>query len=155
MAKSFTIFVVDRYLHQWQQVFGLSVGGPEREFPLLVGCSLKTPRGEVRDIPARWIGSPGLALWRLSGGSEFRTCPEDPCGTSLRGEVIFKLWRDDGFAECLAQTGWLDWAAPGELEPGPKGGAYAAYDLDLQEEQMDRKYGGRRDAWNTTRARGN
>lgn len=151
MAKGFTIFVVDRYLHQRQQVFGLSVGGPGREFPLLVGCSLKTPHEGVRDMPARWIESPGLALWILSGGPEFRTCRED-AWSSLRGGVIFKLWRDDRFAECLAQTEWLDWGVP-EKEPGAKGSVFEATRLDRQEEQMDRKYGGRRDAWSTTRAR--
>lgn len=138
-APSFSITIADQYKYHWGMTVGLSVAGPNQQFPLLVGSSLRTPQGEIRDLPVQWLTSAGLGLWHFNVGPEFRTDARDEF-SGVQGQIRFKLWRDDSFAECLSDTGWVPWTAP-----WLRGGSTAG--LDMQEEQMRDKYKGRQDVW--------
>jgi hypothetical protein len=139
MTRGYRIAIVDQYKYHWGVNVGLSIAGPSGEFPLLVGCSLRTPKGEVRDLPAKWLTSPGLALWHFNVDHEFKSEPQDPF-SSVRGEIIFALWRDNSFTERLCDTGWIRWTAPWLR------GASAA-GLDMQEAEIQSKYKDRLNVW--------
>jgi hypothetical protein len=139
---SYSIQIVDQFHYHASVVFGLDVLASNSEFPLLVGCSLKTLHGEIVDVPARWIKSPGLALWEIRPGTEFIRNPDTlPINDRvMAGTIIFALWRNDSFTESLGDTGWIDWEAIWLIGSSTKS-------MDMQDEHIQRKYGTRRDVW--------
>lgn len=71
-------------------------------FPLVVGCSMKTPTGKIIDIHHRVINDNGTVLWRLDHDID------------TANEIIFALWKDDTFQHRICDTGWrpfefVDW----------------------------------------------
>ena len=92
---------------------GLTIAGPEADFPIVVGCSLRRPDGLVIDHPARILLSPGKALIGVSvmdhqaaAWDEFFPPTHDGSGPEVHGEVIFACYRDATFAERLCNTSW-------------------------------------------------
>ncbi len=128
---------------QWQYhasvLFGLLITAPVDEFPLLVGCSLKTKDGEVVDQKARWITSPGKALWKIEADSRFME-RLDWGDKEWVGKIIFALYRDDSHEERLADTEWTQWKAPFLI-------GYSTAGLDMEEEFIRKEYDGRFDVW--------
>lgn len=138
---SYSITIVDTFHYHASVLFGLDIQGSN--FPLLVGCSLLTPQGEEVDLPAKWIESPGLALWQIKADDRF-TNPQEPnpmnAFTPWYGKVIFALWRDDTFEERLADTRWVEWSAKWLVGSSTAG-------LDMQDEAIERKYANRLRVW--------
>jgi hypothetical protein len=133
----YNIAIVDKYSYQNSICLGLKVIAPVKEFPLLVGCSLKTESGIVIDLPAKWIESAGLAFWQvkfneLENPSQFRI-NRIPFENDKRGFIIFALWRDDSFKQRLADTGWVTWDAPFLIGSSTKS-------MDMQDENIRNKY---------------
>jgi hypothetical protein len=139
----YSIKIVDQYKYHGSIVFGLDIQAPTNEFPLLVGCSLLTPQGEEIDLPAKWLNSPGLVLWKIKADERFQN-PREPtprnAATPWYGKIIFALWRNDKFTERLFDTGWVEWTALWLIGSSTAG-------LNMQDEQIKRKYGHRLDVW--------
>jgi hypothetical protein len=95
------------------------------------------------DLPARWITSPGLALWKIKPDERFKN-PAEPhpisALTPWYGKIIFALYADDTFENRLTDTGWFDWTARWLIGSSTAG-------LDMQDDGINRKYGHRRDVW--------
>jgi hypothetical protein len=102
-------------------IIGLNIQSSE-EFPIVVGCSLRTNSGEIVDIPPRFLLSPGLSFWGTERvDSRFKypaptfendwtkkmIIPLRPEGWF--GEIIFALYIDTTFSRRLADTGWVGW----------------------------------------------
>lgn len=119
-------------------VYGLRIQS-DRPFPLVVGCSIRTPKGEIIDIPAHYLLSPGLALWKVKAPRECLTGGSWQDGT-WRGHIIFALWEDTTFSKRLTDTGWVPWEAYGMI-----GGSSAG--LDMQESLIGNKYADREKVW--------
>jgi hypothetical protein len=135
-----TIRIVDKYMYHARIVFGLDVLAPAERWPLFIGCSLLTRQGEVVDQPARWLPSPGLALWDIKiGERRFQDNPGVPMD-GWSGRVIFAMYPDDTFSERLADTGWVPWSVYWLI-----GSSTAA--LDMQDQEIRAKYGNRFDVW--------
>lgn len=137
----YSILIKNQFSYHASVVFGLDIQGPTREFPLLVGCSLLTPRGEEVDLPARWLKSPGLAIWSVKADAQFlenpRVTPDDRVWS---GRIIFALWRDDTFTERLTDTGWVNWRAYSLIGSSTAG-------VNMQDDQIKSGYGNRLDVW--------
>lgn len=132
--------IEDTFHYHASVVYGLRIHS-DRPFPLVVGCSIRTPKGEVIDLPARYILSNGLALWNVKAPSE---CASDRLRehrmSAWEGGIIFALWEDATFSRRLVDTGWVPWEAHGMI------GASAA-GLDIQDGFMERKYAGHEKMW--------
>jgi len=131
--------VVDIYKVHKGIVVGLYVES-HRNFPLVVGCSIRSPRGIVLDIPARVLKSPGLALWAIDAPAECATQPNVPQASEWRGDIIFALWANFSFTKSLADTGWVHWDAFWLI-----GSSLAS--LRAQEEDIGRKYEHGQNVW--------
>lgn len=138
----YSIEIKNKFGYHASVVFGLDIQGPAREFPLLVGCSLLTPRGEAVDLRARWLKSPGLAIWEVKADVQFLENPGVFPITDRRwsGRIIFALWRNDSFTERLTDTGWVNWHAQSLIGSSTAG-------LDMQDDRIKREYGKRFDVW--------
>ena len=134
-----SIQIVEQYRYHASVVFGLDVLAPSSEFPLLVGCSVRSRDGKIVDIPAQWLKSPGSALWNIKAPPECQIST-DPWDKSWSGQIIFALWQDDTFTKRLADTGWVNWEALWLIGSSTKG-------LDMQDEQIKSKSAGRMDVW--------
>ena len=132
------IEVIDQFRYHGSVVFGLEVAALREEWPLVVGCSLRTRHGDIVDQPARWLSSAGLALWEIKPGAEFKVGSHQEDGWT--GQVIFALWPDDSFSHRLVDTGWIAWSAFWMI-------GTSTYGLDMQDQQILAKYGSRRDVW--------
>lgn len=92
-------------------LIGLSVESDEK-FPIVVGCSLRSVEGEIVDIPARFLLSPGFALWGHERVDQRFTFPQRAKSKSdmfyWSGSIIFALYKDHTFATRLADTGWVE-----------------------------------------------
>ncbi len=141
MTHEFTIKIVDKYEYHSGVNLGLQVAGPRVAFPLLVGCSFRTNAGKLHDLPARWLSSPGLALWDFNI-DHFCKDPKTSEFRLILGDVIFALWADERFTERLCDTGWQPWAIPWVLN------GHTAI-TETQEEQMRFKYARRLHAWSS------
>lgn len=119
-------------------VYGLRIHS-DRPFPLVVGCSIRTPKGEIIDLPARYLLSPGLALWKVKAPHECFMGGFWQTGT-WSGHIMFALWKDATFSQRLKDTGWVSWEAYGMI-----GGSTAG--LDMQESLIGNKYAGRDEVW--------
>ena len=96
------INVVDIYELHKGIVVGLYIESHQR-FPLVVGCSIRTPKGKVLDIPARVLKSPGLALWAVDAPVECAMrAPDNSQVSEWSGHIIFALWPDFSFAKSRA-----------------------------------------------------
>jgi hypothetical protein len=139
---SYSIQIKDQFGYHAKVIFGLNIQAPASEFPLLVGCSLLNPTGQEVDIPARWLKSPGLAIWGVSPGGESRDVKfiANPNDMTMAGKIMFALWRDDTFTERLADTGWVNWKAYWLIGSSTAG-------LDMQDERIKQEYGNRLDVW--------
>jgi hypothetical protein len=135
---AYSITVADQYHYHGQVVFGLAIEAPNKEFPLLVGCSLRTPQGGIIDLPAGWLSSPGLALWDVKVTADFMNKADRYDG--WHGEIKFALWRNATFSERLADTVWLPWGAPYLIGASTAG-------LDMQDAEIKNKYRGRLRVW--------
>lgn len=91
---------------------GLSIQSSEK-FPLVVGCSFQNESREIVDIPARYLLSPGLALWGQESANHQFKYPRDAQDlyeiTGWKGRIIFALYLDSTFKNRLADTGWVEW----------------------------------------------
>ena len=74
----------------------LKVMGNVEQFPVVVGFSRKTAQGEIIDEPARWLLMPSDVWWIMDEQTEIQH----------NQEIIFKIYRDDSFSDCLFSTGW-------------------------------------------------
>jgi hypothetical protein len=139
----YNIRIVDQFRYHASVVFGLDILAPSSEFPLLVGCSLQNKNGEIIDVPARWLLSPGLALWQVKVDSRLQSgvIPQD----GWHGRIIFALWRDDRHIERLADTGWVNWECYWLIGSSTKG-------LDMQDDSIKSKYGDRMKVWKDGRS---
>ena len=93
------------------------------------------------DVPARLLNSPGLALWDVDA--------PDACAVRITGtaeishwkeRIIFALWPDFALRTRLTDTGWVDWRAPWLISHSLAG-------VKAQEDEIQSKYGHRRDIW--------
>lgn len=134
----YSIAVIDQYLYHAQVIFGLEIEAHSNEFPLLVGCSLRSSQGCVVDLPARWLLSPGQALWDVKGTDEFKIGSD--VFSEWSGQIKFALWRDDTFNQRLADSGWLAWHAPYMIGASTAG-------LDIQDQRIKDNYGDRLHVW--------
>ena len=135
---TYSIRITDKWGYHASVVCGLNIAGPEKEFPLYVGCSLRTLKGEIVDIPARWLKSPGKAIWVIKADKRFKT-GEFHDG-DWEGYVMLALWRNETFKERLADTGWIHWCAPYLIGSSTAG-------LDMSDEFIKKEYAGRFDVW--------
>ena len=91
---------------------GLTIQSREK-FPIVVGCSLQNESREIVDIPARYLLSPGLALWGQESANHQFKYPKDAQGlyeiSGWKGRIIFALYSDSTFKNRLADTGWVEW----------------------------------------------
>jgi len=134
----YRLAIVDSFRYHGSVVFGLEITGPAERFPLFVGCSLRDAERTIHDLPARWIQSPGLALWTVKEfGTSFRS---GSMYDGWHGQVIFALYSDDSFTSRLADTGWVNWSAPWLIGASVAG-------LEMQDEALEAKYGKRRQVW--------
>jgi hypothetical protein len=142
---SYSITIVDKFHYHASVLFGLDIQGST--FPVFVGCSLLTPKGEVVDLPAQWLNTPGLALWKIKADDRFQN-PAEPnpmsAFTPWYGKIIFALYTDDTFENRLTDTGWVEWSAQWLIGSSTKG-------LDMQDDAIKRKYGKRLDVWTDQR----
>ena len=90
----------------------LVVDGPPDAFPVVVGCSLRTPEGMIVDVPAQRLSSPGRALWAVRPGDWGDDAWMNRYGEEQSGHAIFAIYADAAFSERLADTGWLPFDAP-------------------------------------------
>jgi hypothetical protein len=132
------ILIKDVFVGHASLCFGLAVESGA-EFPVVVGCSIRTPAGRIIDIPARYLVSPGLAHWEVSAPDEcFIGLDANP--HPWIGQIIFAVYEDVTFGNRLADTGWVEWGAPFAIGSSTAG-------LDLQDGQMELRYGQRLDVW--------
>ena len=92
---------------------GLTIVGPQADFPIVVGCSLRRPDGLIIEHPARILLSPGKALIGVSvmdhqaaAWDEVFPPTRGGSGPEVHGDVMFACYRDGTFAERLCDTGW-------------------------------------------------
>jgi hypothetical protein len=139
--------IEDFWPHGASMIIGLRVQCTSR-FPIVVGCSLETPEGEEVDLPARFLHSPGLALW---GYEEVDDRFADPPGargvgriSGWRGKIIFALYTDATHDHRLADTGWVPWSARNVF-----GSSLASVDHAERniKSTIDTKYAGRILVW--------
>lgn len=130
--------IEDTFHYHASVVYGLRIHS-DRPFPLVVGCSIRTPNGAIIDIPARYLLSPGLTLWKVQAPHECLTGGSWQDGT-WRGHIIFALWEDATFSRRLVDTGWVPWEAHGMIGASTAG-------LDMQDGFMERKYTGHEKMW--------
>lgn len=137
-----SIQIIKQYPFHGSVLFGLLVDGAVDAFPLLVGCSLRPRLGEIVDLKARWLVSPGRALWKVQADSRFRESGTNvsPMDSDWEGQIIFALYSDESFNERLADTGWVSWYAPWLIGSSAKG-------LDYMEEEIESSFAGRFDVW--------
>lgn len=133
-----SILIKDVFTGHASLAFGLSLESDAR-FPVVVGCSIRTSAGQIIDIPARYLISPGLALWSVRAPEEC-FIGLDAMPDSWVGHIIFAVYEDATFANRLADTGWVEWGAPFAIGSSTAG-------LDIQDQQMEARYGRRRDVW--------
>lgn len=112
MSK-FSIELSTKRSYHYAFTAGLAVAGPEADFPIVVGCSLRRPDGLIIDHPARRLLSPGKALIGVhvmdhQEGAWFELfgSPRNGDGPEVHGDVIFACYRDATFADRLCDTGW-------------------------------------------------
>lgn len=135
----YSITIKNQFVYHASVVFGLNIEG--RGFPLLVGCSLLTPKGEVVDLPAKWLKSPGLAIWTYEADARFLHKPGvEPCDRVWLGRIKFALWRDDTFTERLADTDWVRWETFYLIGTSTAG-------VNMSDDHIERNYGHRLDVW--------
>lgn len=134
--------IEDVYEYSASLVYGLHIHS-DRPFPLVVGCSIRTPKGVVIDLPARYILSNGLALWNVKAPSE---CASDRLRehrmSAWEGSIIFALWEDATFSRRLVDTGWVRWRMIDLVGTGA-----SAAGLEMQDRYMEDKYAGRHEVW--------
>lgn len=121
-------------------VCALTVTGLPRWFPVVVTCTLKTWRGQFLDVPARWLVSPGLAVWRILPPKECQQGRGNPFNQKWAGQILFTVYADSSRRERLADTGWHRWSARTLVGSVPK-------DLPKQFERLRQTYGSRLDVW--------
>lgn len=103
------------------------------ETRLVVGCSIRTPAGDMIDLPARYVDRDGLAWWgRVDGPDECRT--GEYVDSDWRGDIIFALYSDSTFADRLSDTGWTPWHAMWMIGSSRAG-------IDYTENYVRGKYG--------------
>ena len=136
------ITIENRFEYHMQVVFGLRVTASDDRWPKVVGCSLRTREGEIVDLPARWLSSGGLALWKVDvpPGPQFRIGDRSSPIDGWEGQVIFALYSDDTFADRLTDAGWQHWHAPWLIGGSTKS-------LNYQDERVQSKYGSQLDVW--------
>jgi len=109
---SSTIKIEDFWKGQTSLILGLSIQSSEK-FPIVVGCSLQTDSGEIVDIPARFLLSPGYVFWGRESVDHRFKYPRDAQGlyevSGWNGRIIFALYSDSSFKNRLADTGWIKW----------------------------------------------
>jgi hypothetical protein len=137
---SYTIAVIDQYRYHRQVVFGLRIEAPRRDFPLFVGATIKSRLGETIDLPARWLISPGLALWEVKVPNACRDDQQAFSTAGWSGTIKFALWKDEKFTRRLADTDWLPWSAPYLIGASTTG-------LAMQDEAIKEKYINRFNVW--------
>lgn len=134
--------IEDVYEYSASLVYGLRIHS-DRPFPLVVGCSIRTPKGAIIDLPARFLLSPGLALWKVKAPSE---CASDRLRehrvSAWEGSIIFALWEDATFSRRLADTGWVRWRMIDLVGTGA-----STAGLDMQDRHMEDKYAGHEKVW--------
>ena len=91
-------------------ICGLTIAGNSRWFPVIVLCGLRTRRGQVVELPARWIVSPGRSIWRIVASKEFQQGRGSAYTQRWGGEVRFAVFRDPSLEDRLADTGWNRWS---------------------------------------------
>lgn len=127
------IKVVDIFHFHAGIAVGLHAEGWQ-QCPLVVGCSIRSSKGQVLDIPAKVLKSSGLALWYLDAPVECKIQESDSSVFSgWVGEIIFALWADFSFTERLADTGWVQWSTPWLI-------GSSLDSLRVQEDEIERKY---------------
>ncbi len=131
------ITIEDTFRYHGGLVFGLFIESYEK-FPLVVGCSIKTFNEKIIDIPAKYLLSPGHAVWSVTAPDE---CARGT-GFNLEwnGYIIFALYEDRTFAKRLADTGWIRWHIISLIGSSSAG-------LDMQDEYIESKYGKRMNVW--------
>ena len=132
-----SIYIENLYTRHKSIGVGLVISAPGPDFPLVVGCSIRTHQGQIVDIPARRISSSGRAFWTIEAPDAAREGDSPFSGWS--GYVIFALWGNEAFDTRLADTGWVHWHAPWMIGASTKG-------LDMQDDEIWELYGTRRDA---------
>ena len=131
-----SVLIEDLWTRGRSLLIGLSVNSDEK-FPLVIGMSIQTPGGEVVDIPARYLLSPGFSLW---GQEQVDNRFAYPVGGSSsfcdgwRGRIIFAVYSDSSFNHRLADTGWVEFDSINLMGSSLKG-------LDYQDEEIERKRG--------------
>jgi hypothetical protein len=133
----YKIEVVDQFHYQASVLFGLQVAAPAEKWPLVVGCSLRTPHGDIIDEPARRLSPTGLALWEIKASSEFKVGPHR---------------EDGGWVRSSLRTGLTTvFSLVGRYRLAPWNAIWmigaSTYGLDAQDERDLAKYGSRRDVW--------
>jgi hypothetical protein len=133
-----SVKVIEQFGYHDSVVFGLDIQG---SCPLLVGCSLQTSKGEVIDLPPKWLSSPGLAIWQIKPDDKFFENPNAHVYDRIKlGVIKFALWKDDTFTNRLADTDWTPWKAYWLIGSSAAG-------LNLQDERINEKYGNRFNVW--------
>lgn len=132
----YALRIVEQFPFHASVSFGLSITGPSTAFPLVLGCSLRTHKGQVVDIAARYIDSAGMALWHVDADQRFRINEMGRPDDGWSGSVIFALWRDRSFSERIADTGWYDWSAPWLIGASIVG-------IEANERSIQARYAGR------------
>jgi hypothetical protein len=120
--------------HFWQiqseLIIGLNIQSNDR-FPIVVGCSLRTNSGEIADIPARYLSSPGLSFWGVETvNSRFKYPPNSGFDGGWKGQIIFALYSDATFSKRIADTGWVNWYSNNLFMSSTAG-------LDARDEEID------------------
>lgn len=132
------ILIEDTFKYHAGVCFGIAVAS-DAGFPLVVGCSVRTHAGQIIDIPARYLISPGRALWHVRAPEECFVGLEASSEPWV-GHIIFAVYEDASFGNRLADTGWVEWGAPFAIGTSTAG-------LDMQDTEIESRYGTRKDVW--------
>ena len=100
-------------------------------FPIVVGCSLRTSNREIVDIPARFLLSPGFSFWgKEEVDSKFKYPLDSGMTGDWQGQIIFALYADKTFSQRLADTGWVNWHSNNLFMS-------STYGLDERDQEID------------------
>jgi hypothetical protein len=131
-----SISISDLWYRGRSLLIGLSVNSINN-FPLVIGMSIQTPEGEIVDIPARYILSPGFSFWGQEQVDNRFAYPKDESSrfcNGWRGRIIFAVYSDSSFNHRLADTGWVEFDSINLMGSSLKG-------LDYQDDEIEHKRG--------------
>jgi hypothetical protein len=132
-------------LIEWSQAYSLlafavSVRGPRRGFPALLGVSVRSRRRGVVDLLPQEAGRPGTLVCLIERPEELGDS-DDASGLHYSGEITFALWRDNTFQSELARIPWREWGYSNleSLNPysriAPCAAAYIEHDFTAMRER--------------------